>query len=84
MGKLLAFFKRNSVELLFIGLQVLCLTLLVNTKSFQRSKWNHATAGLNARIIDARSQIDTYLSLRSQNELLQRENARRTSHRLLR
>ncbi len=76
MGKLLAFFKRNSVELLFIGLQVLCLTLLVNTKSFQRSKWNHATAGLNARIIDARSQIDTYLSLRSQNELLQRENAR--------
>jgi rod shape-determining protein MreC len=76
MGKLLAFFRRNSVELLFIGLQVISLMLLINAKSFHRSKWNDATARLNARIIDARSQLNNYLSLRSQNEVLQRENAR--------
>lgn len=76
MGKLLAFFRRNSVEFLFLGLQAVCLLLLVNEKSFHRSKWNQATATISARTIETRSQIDNYLSLREQNEVLQRENAR--------
>lgn len=76
MGKLLAFLRQNSVEILFIALQFLCLYILIQTKSFHHSRWNQVAGGFTNRLLDVRSNVENYLSLKEQNEVLQRENAR--------
>ena len=76
MGKLLAFLKRNSIEVLFLLLQVLAFAILVQSKQFPRSQWAHVTTGWSHKILDMRGSIDQYFSLKEQNKLLQRENAR--------
>ncbi len=76
MGKLLAFLRQNSVEILFIALQILCLSVLVQTKSFHQSRWNQVAGNLTNRVLDIRSNVENYLSLKEQNNVLQRENAR--------
>ncbi|MCC5917366.1 MAG: rod shape-determining protein MreC [Cryomorphaceae bacterium] len=75
MGKLLAFFKRNSSELLFLLLQVIAFSILVNTKSFHRSQFSHVTAKWSGWWMEKRNIVDRYFSLQHQNEVLQRENA---------
>jgi rod shape-determining protein MreC len=76
MGKLLAFLKRNSIEVLFLLLQILAFAILVQSKQFPRSQWAHVTSEWSNRIMNVRGNIDSYFSLKEQNKLLQSENAR--------
>jgi rod shape-determining protein MreC len=75
MFKIFAFFRRNSVELLFVFLQILAFTILVQSKSFHQARWSTVTAKWMYGINQKRATLNSYFTLAKQNEQLQRENA---------
>lgn len=75
MFKIFAFFRRNSVELLFVFLQVLAFTILVQSKNFHQARWSSVTAKWMYALNQKRTALNSYFTLAKQNEQLQRENA---------
>lgn len=75
MIRLLLFFKKIYVALLFIGLEILCLSLFLNSNPYQRAQMlsvsNHVVSGMHGKISD----VGDYFQLSQQNEALMAENA---------
>ncbi|MEG0467041.1 MAG: rod shape-determining protein MreC [Mucinivorans sp.] len=83
MIRLILFFKKISVALLFIGLEILCFTVFFNDNPYQRAKaiasTNYVMGGLHEKI----SGVTNYFQLSSANDALMLENARLRSQLLV-
>ncbi|GCD78365.1 cell shape-determining protein MreC [Thermaurantimonas aggregans] len=75
MNKVWIFFEKNAYLLLFLLLQSIALSRVIRHNYFQSYLWftasNYAVGNLHKMVFDIRE----YFSLKSQNQILQRENA---------
>ncbi|MFN4298187.1 MAG: rod shape-determining protein MreC [Thermaurantimonas sp.] len=75
MNKVWLFFEKNAYLLFFLFLQSIALSRVIKHNYFQSYLWftasNYAVGNLHKMVFDIRE----YLSLKSQNQILQRENA---------
>lgn len=76
MIRLLLFFKKIYVALLFIGLEIVCFSIFLENNPYQRAQSiaisSHIVGGLHEKI----SGVGNYFQLASQNDALMLENAK--------
>lgn len=75
MYNLVRFLQKHHFFILFVFLEVIALSMLSRSHSFQRAAVNHRTNSLAGSIYHLRSDINSYFSLQHQNMLLQKQNA---------
>ncbi|WP_321287590.1 rod shape-determining protein MreC [uncultured Sunxiuqinia sp.] len=76
MRSLLQFLARNSFLFLFLALEVISMTLIVNYNNFQRVKFLNSSNRISASIYKTTDDFAAYFNLRKENEELAEENAR--------
>ena len=75
MQNLFAFLVRHGVFLLFLGLEVLCFNLVVNTNQRQAEIYHNTSTTMTAALNKQVSGIVDYWSLQGVNDSLRNENA---------
>jgi rod shape-determining protein MreC len=75
MRNLIAFFQRFRLFLVFIALQVIALTMMVNMSVYANLQFFSTTSRMNAGIFSLRQSVDKHFYLETQNQRLARENA---------
>jgi rod shape-determining protein MreC len=76
MRSLLQFLARNSFLFLFLALEVVSMTLIVNYNNFQRVKFLNSSNRISASIYKTTDDFTAYFKLRKENEELANENAK--------
>jgi rod shape-determining protein MreC len=76
MRTLLNFLVKNYYYLLFAVLQVVCVLLMVNNRSFQSSHIINSANAVTAKTYEVVANTKEYLSLKEENLKLANENAR--------
>ena len=76
MKTLLQFFVRNYLLLLFLLLETVALTFVFSHNEFQHSAFLSSANRVSATMYAVESDITSYFSLHSQNEILAEENLR--------
>ncbi len=75
MRNLLQFLARYHVLLLFIVLQLIALSLTVQSQSFQRSTFYSGANLVSGSVLGSYHQVENFINLRETNRNLARENA---------
>lgn len=75
MQNLIAFLVRYRKLLLFILLELLAFSFLLQHQSFQRSKVVHSARAWTAEVLASRAEFNQYLKLKETNQHLVEENA---------
>lgn len=75
MRHILAFIWKHSFFFLFLVLEVLSITLLVNKSYYQRAVITNLTDGFTGAVFDTYSSVTGYFNLKEENERLAMENA---------
>lgn len=76
MRNLLNLINKNNHLILFIILEVLAFSLIIQNNNFQRSAVINSTNGITSSGFKLASNVKDYLTLKSTNELLFQENAK--------
>lgn len=76
MRHIFAFIWKYNFIFLFLLLEVLSLIVIANRSFYHRSVLSNLTDGFTGRIFSAWSGVTSYFSLKKENEMLARENAR--------
>jgi len=76
MRTLIAFLRKHQFFTLFLLLEMLAFSMLVNSYSYQRTISFNAANDLTGGIFSAFSNLTDYLTLRKQNEQLLEENSK--------
>ncbi|WP_020570042.1 rod shape-determining protein MreC [Neolewinella persica] len=76
MEQLLRIFYNNGSFITFVGLQLLCMYLIINNNSPQSKIFAETMTVRGGSVNDAISGVNSYLDLEEQNQVLQREIAR--------
>jgi len=74
MFQLLQFFSRNKTVLLFLFLELLAFVFIINTHSYQHSKYINSANAISGSILKKTNSISNYFSLDKQNKQLIKEN----------
>jgi rod shape-determining protein MreC len=74
MLQLLQFFSRNKTVLLFLFLELLAFVFIINTHSYQHSKYINSANAISGSILKKSNRIKNYFSLNKQNQQLIKEN----------
>ena len=75
MQQIINFVFKNSTRLLFLLLLITSLTLTIQSHSYHRSTVVNSTNVLTGSVFEKVSEVNTYFSLREQNNKLAQENA---------
>lgn len=75
MRNLLQFLARYHVLLLFVVLQLIALSLTVQSQSFQRSTFFSGANAVSGSVLGSYHQVENFINLRETNRNLARENA---------
>lgn len=73
---LFVFLYRLRVFLIFLLLEAIGLTLLVNNNSFQAATYFHTSNQVVGSVLKAKTDVVDYFNLQERNEVLAEENAR--------
>lgn len=76
MSQLIAFLVRARIVLVFLGLEVICLWLLVSNNDYQKTAFINGASGFIGTLSNTSRDIQDYFELRRVNEELADENAR--------
>lgn len=76
MSQLIAFLIRARIVLVFLGLEVICLWLLVSNNDYQKTAFINGASGFIGTLSNTSRNIQDYFELRRVNEELADENAR--------
>ncbi len=74
MQQLIYFLQRYKFGLYFLLLLLISLALTISNHSFHRSKFVSSTNSITGGIYEKANSIDSYMNLKSENELLIEEN----------
>lgn len=75
MYNLLNFLKKYSYVLLFLILEVLCITMLINNLPYQKRKLTKAGNAISGKFFKTKTNFTNYFSLKEENELILEHNA---------
>ena len=75
MYNLLDFFKKYSNILLFLILEVLCITMLMNNLPYQKRKLTKVGNAISGKFFKTKTNFTNYFSLKEENQLLVEHNA---------
>jgi rod shape-determining protein MreC len=75
MQQIINFVFKNSTRLLFLLLLITSLTLTIQSHSYHRSTVVNSTNVLTGSVFEKMSEVNTYFSLREQNNQLAQEHA---------
>ncbi|MBE0650938.1 MAG: rod shape-determining protein MreC [Bacteroidales bacterium] len=76
MRNLIIFLWKHQFFVIFIILEVLAFSMLINTYSYQRTLSFNAANDVTGDILDANNNISSYFFLKAENNKLLEENAR--------
>jgi rod shape-determining protein MreC len=76
MRNLFLFLSKNQNLVLFIILESIALSLVIQNNSFHRSAFINSTNGVTSSVFKTVSNINSYFSLKETNEMLLQENAK--------
>jgi rod shape-determining protein MreC len=76
MRNLLRFFIKHHFFILFLFLEIIAFSLLIKNNSFQNASLYKLKYAIVGRISEKYSDFSKYLSLREQNDILLKENAK--------
>jgi rod shape-determining protein MreC len=76
MEQLLRIFYNNGSFITFVGLQLLCMYLIINNNSPQNKIFVETMSVQTGSVNDVITEINSYLDFEEQNQVLQREIAR--------
>ena len=76
MRNLIQLIIKHNQFLFFISIEVLALFLIIQNNHFQRSAFINSTNGITASIYQRLTNLNSYFSLKTTNELLLEENAK--------
>ena len=76
MEQLLRIFYNNGSFITFVGLQLLCMYLIINNNSPQSKIFAETMSVRTGSVNDAISGVNKYLDFEEHNQVLQREIAR--------
>ncbi len=76
MRIILLILKRARIFLLFLILEIIAFSLILNQRSFQRATFLSATNTVSGQINQQFNNLSSYLNLKVENENLVRENVR--------
>lgn len=74
MRNLIAFFQRFRLFLVFLLLQVIALTLVLNFSTFAHIQFLSTTSDINGSIMSWRNDVDKHFYLEKSNQKLRNEN----------
>ncbi len=74
MSRNTSFFSSNKTGLLFLFLQLIAFTFIINSHSFHHSKFLNSTNRISGAILEKTNAIQNYFSLKKQNAALVIEN----------
>lgn len=75
MRSITEFFARFGTLMLFIFLEIVCLSMIVNLNDKQKSIYEHTSLVINGEIQSRLSKLTSYIGLREKVKQLQKENA---------
>ncbi|MDX5324641.1 MAG: rod shape-determining protein MreC [Bacteroidota bacterium] len=75
MRNLLQLLIKNQDFIIFLVLQLICLSLIINNQSYHRSRVFNTLQETNGRLLAAYSSVEEYFNLADINQQLARENA---------
>lgn len=75
MQQIFNFIFKNSILLLFLLLLGISLSLVIQSHSYQRSKFVTSANNVTGYVYEKINNVEQYLSLKDQNEKLAKENA---------
>ena len=75
MYSLLNFLKKYSNILLFLILEVLCITMLINNLPYQKRKLTKVGNAISGRFFKSKTNFTNYFSLKEENQLMMEHNA---------
>lgn len=76
MQQIIYFFTKNSTKLLFLLLLVISLYLTIQSHAFHKSQFVNSANFVSGTIYEETNNVKEYLHLKSENEMLAKENAR--------
>lgn len=76
MRLVLVLLRRGRLFLLFLALEFMALSWLLNERSFQRSIANQGLMQYSQNLLSLRGDVNDYLNLKVENQMLAEENAR--------
>jgi len=76
MQQIIYFFTKNSTRLLFLLLLVISLYLTIQSHAFHKSQFINSSNVISGSIYEKTNNIKEYLRLKSENEMLAKENAK--------
>lgn len=76
MQQIIYFFTKNSTKLLFLLLLVISLYLTIQSHAFHKSQFINSANLVSGTIYEETNNVKEYLHLKSENEMLAKENAR--------
>lgn len=83
MRNLIVFIWKHYFFFLFLLLEALCISLIVQHNKFQRASFVNSSNQVSASVLSTAENIKQYFYLKSENERLAKENAELRSHDLL-
>jgi rod shape-determining protein MreC len=75
MYNVIQLFAKYGAHILFVILEVICFTLIINYNKAQKDIFLNSSNLFAAKILDQRNKITQYTNLKAQNDSLMRENA---------
>ena len=76
MRNLLLFLAKYSAFFLFLGLEILCFTLIIRYNQTQHSIFLNSSSRMSASLLSGKQKVRSYMSLQEVNDSLVLENAR--------
>lgn len=76
MQQIISFFTKNSTKLLFLLLLVISLYMTIQSHAFHKSQFVNSANVVSGTIYEETNNLKEYLHLKSENEMLAKENAR--------
>jgi len=76
MSQLIAFLIRSRIVLVFLGLEAICLWLLIGNNDYQKTAFINGASGLIGSVSNTSRNVQDYFELKDVNQELAAENAR--------
>ena len=76
MSQLIAFLIRSRIVLIFLGLEAICVWLLIGNNDYQKTAFINGASGLIGSVSNTSRNIQDYFELKGVNEELAAENAK--------
>nr|MBA3972148.1 rod shape-determining protein MreC [Bacteroidota bacterium] len=83
MRNLVVFIWKNYFFVMFLLLEAVCISLLVQNNKFQRASFVNSSNKMSASVLSSAENVQQYFYLKSENERLAKENAELHTHDLL-